>query len=532
MTVNLLTSRTATSGIDFDSWYSITGAPTGLDSKLEETDVPDLLEETFDSVIPQWLEIAYELGQEPTSDLAHTPACVANSSDFGVMLAWSKLVEKWAKQSDKILVLCDDPWLYRQLAALPGVESEKPPLLWPKKIKFALRGYLARTKVAILICLAHLKLKHQRHECRLGEKAVLVYGHPASIGTERDAYFGDLFGKMPELRRLLHVDCPLERAKRLSSDGRTISLHAWGNVWSALNLVKARWKISSKHRSGRNGWLLQRAEALEAGTGQPAMIRWQQVCQKTWLEKNKPAIFVWPWENHAWERQIVRDARKLKIPTIGYLHTPFGDHHIGISVKSNPDGLNSVPDKIICTGPAVSRHLEQIGYLPNHIIVGGGLRETVFKKLPYDPEGPILMALPNHRRMAKQMIGAAVEVSNSKIPILVKTHPMMPAGTVEIPEHITTDLPLASQPKLSSVIFAASSIGLEASIGGIPTIRFRPEGEFATIAAFPETRKNIAANARNLMQVANSVEPVKPLDSADYFMPPDFELWKDLVSVR
>ena len=45
-------------------------------------------------------------------------------SDYGsLMLAWSKLIERVAGGSERVLVLCDDPWLFRHLAGLPNVTS-------------------------------------------------------------------------------------------------------------------------------------------------------------------------------------------------------------------------------------------------------------------------------------------------------------------------------------------------------------------------------------------------------------------------
>ena len=45
------------------------------------------------------------------------------------MLAWARLVYNLAEDEEVTLVVCDDPWLFRHLAKINGVNATKPPML-------------------------------------------------------------------------------------------------------------------------------------------------------------------------------------------------------------------------------------------------------------------------------------------------------------------------------------------------------------------------------------------------------------------
>jgi hypothetical protein len=324
MSVLLARSRAHLSGDRFDRWCATDPRLQGFDPACRVTDLTGLIEQAFDAIAEEWWAIGKRLGAEPSGELAHAPACAANASDFGVMLAWSRLVHKWAGETPRVAVLCDDPWLFRHLARIPGVAAGAAPPLTLKRVALGLRGFAARTKVAVLSLRAALRLGGQRARYPAGAPAILVYGHPASDAKGRDAYFGHLMSAIPGLARVLHVDCGIGRAQALGADGRTFSLHAWGHPFGALTLPFVKWRPSAAARSGEHGWLVRRAAAMEGATGQAAQIAWQKICQRAWLRAARPAAVAWPWENHAWERDFVRAARTAGIATIGYQHSTVG----------------------------------------------------------------------------------------------------------------------------------------------------------------------------------------------------------------
>ena len=235
MSVLLRRSNALPTPSAYQFWLSVTGTPP-----LDEPDrkLPGLarrLEDGFVAERETWWELGRALSAEPDGDIAHMPTAGAFGSDFGVMLAWSRLVGELAGNDDVTLVVCDDPWLFRHLAGIDGVKAGAPPALALETLRRRLRGFFARGRVALRNAMAARRLSSGRRMMKDGDSALLVYGHPASDANGNDAYFGDLMARHEALKRLLHTDCAAGQALELGADGRTASLHAWGNPLFALS---------------------------------------------------------------------------------------------------------------------------------------------------------------------------------------------------------------------------------------------------------------------------------------------------------
>jgi hypothetical protein len=486
--------------------------------------VPDLagnLEKAFDAIRPEWAKVAKELGHNPSAILAHMPACAANASDFGLMLAWSKLIGDWGRENTSIHVVCDDPWLFRHLREIPGVKSERPPLLWAKSLKFFLRGYGARMRAMVRHVFARLSLPRPSVT---GGAVLLVYGHPDSTADGADAYFGDLINRIGNLTRVLHIDCRRSRANGLASP-TTSALHAWGPAGKLFKLPFAKWRPNKQHLKGPYGWLIRRAAAHEGGTGQGAMIAWQLACQESWLAGATPKVVAWPWENHSWERAFVRSAHALGIHTVGYQHTVVGNREWNYLPDSNPDGIDSLPAQILTSGAESADTLKNAGIPADRIEVGGALRATTIDVLPHDPEGPVFVALPFDHAIAAQMIDAIGKLKGSDRRFIVKSHPMTPSQFRESEIIEKTNLPLNQQTGVSGVIYAATTVGLEALLGGLPTLRFRPSGKVPT-DVIPTTLNVASADSTELESAFRSLTSPPSIKPDRFFAKPDYPLWE------
>jgi hypothetical protein len=483
MPVLLRNSRELPQASAYESWVRIpAGAPGGgtpPDAERELPEIGALLENAFDASAETWWSMARELGTVPSATLAHTPACTANASDFGEMLAWSRLVEGWAAAPQATLVVCDDPWLFRHLRRHTGVGAGAPPPLWPRWLKLAVRGLVARTVAAARLGRHAIALRNHRGKATVGRAALLVYGHPASTPEGKDGYFGGLLQDIPKLVRVLHVDCPPRRARQLAADGRTLSLHGWGNPLFALTLPFARWRPAPRHLRGDHGWLVRRAAAKEGGTGQAATIGWQIHCQRRWLLACRPATVAWPWENQSWERAFVRAAREIGVATVGYQHSVIGRQMLNYAPHSNPDGTNSLPDRVFCNGGATRDQLADWNIPAARLTIAGALRFERPARPARNPDAPVFMALPFDGGVAGEMVAAARRASRSGHEFLVKDHPMTPFVFADQVGVIRTDRGLGEQSEVSAVVFAATTVGLEAVLAGIPTLRFQPRGRVA-----------------------------------------------------
>jgi len=525
MTVFLHSTKDMPSG-DFDTWASIGESPRRLTPETMRPELGAELEDAFDRIAPRWFDLAKSLAQHPSADLAIAPSCATNISDLGVMLAWSDLVEGWAKAAENVLVICDDPWVFRHLAQAQGVTAGRAPDFSPLRLSLSLRGYAARIKAALSFAGASLRLKSQQKKITSAQAWLLAYGHPSSDADGGDGYFGDLMKTMPHLRRLLHVDCPPARARELGGDGRTVSLHAWGSPLFALfKLPFMRW---TPHPSGPDHWLVRRAADLEGGTGQPAAIAWQKHCQERWLKKIKPPVVAWPWENHSWERAFVRSARTNGTATIGYQHSVVGQQMLNYAARSNVDGPESLPDKVLCSGPSTRDQVLAWGMPEDRLAIGGALRFGKKGSTVYDREAPVFVALPFDPTIAAELVAALKNIADRSRRFLVKQHPMSPLDFDDTETVERTDVLLGDHPRLSAVVFAASTVGLEALLLGFPTLRFRSQHSLV-IDILPRGLKVAAAGSNNLQAALDNLPVPAPLERANVLADPDRSLWTHVL---
>ena len=513
----------------YDDWLAVTGTAAEFDSSRKLSDLAERLEDAFVAERQTWWTLGRELSAEPSADIAHMPTAGSVGSDFGVMLAWGRLIGGLGREDAVTLVLCDDPWLFRHLAALEGVDAGAPPGLVYSSLKLILRGVAARGAVALRCALAAVRLSGGRQILTTGGAVILVYGHPASNARGFDAYFGDLMARFSKLGRVLHTDCPTGRARELSADERTTSLHAWGHPLFAIGLVLSIWWPGVTPLSGQYRWLIWRARALENGGGGPAMNRWQMHCQERFLDEVRPDRILWPWENHGWERGLCRAARRRGIATIGYQHTVIGPHHFNYAIATNADGLDSIPDVVVADGPAYRNELAAWGMPDERLVTGGAFRLPRFPKGLFDAEGPVFVPLAAIPDAARAQVAAARAIARQGKRVLVKPHPMYPidVATEENLEH--TNTPLAQKTGLSAVLYCTGTSGLEAVLMGIPAYRLMlddriaidvlPHGA-AAVAVSPETA------AGKILEPQS--EPI-PILWDDILSDPDMVLWKRLI---
>lgn len=521
--VILVSSRDAAAPPAHQVWSAVGAGALRLDPARRVPGLAAALEAAFEAIAEEWWHVGRALAADPSAGLAHAPACVANASDFGLMLAWTRLVDDWAAASGTTLVVCDDPWLFRHLAPRPGVCAGRAPgIIWPT-VKLFLRGYVARIRLACV--LAGTALRMRPGAPTVGGAALLVYGHPASTAEGDDAYFGDLMRRMPALRRILHVDCLAARARTLRAAGRTESLHGWGRVGFALFFLPfARWRPAHAHLSGPVGWLVRRAAAREGGTGQPAMIRWQTHCQKLWLAAARPRIVAWPWENHSWERALVRAARAAGCATVGYQHSVIGRHMLNYAPHSNPDGVAGLPDRILCSGPATRDQLAAWTIPAERLEVGGALRFSAVAPVRHAPYAPVFVALPFDSSVAAEMVAAARAATARGWKFIIRDHPMMPFSFAESPGLARAGDSLAAQASVMAVVFAATTVGLEAILMGLPVLRFR-SADRISIDILPVGIHVPTTGAESLSDDLAGIGPPPAIARAHVFAQVDHDLW-------
>lgn len=529
MTVLLRVSSDLASAKEFDTWVCLPGVEpsAALDPRMERTGVSSDLEEAFNGRAGTWWTIGHALSQSSSSELAHMPACVANASDFGLMLAWADLVTNWAGAAGTTLVVCNDPWVFRHLRSIDGVRAGRSPGLFGPQLRLAIRGYAARLRAAFRLAIAAKRLSHQRSVAKPDGTVLLVYGHPASTADGIDGYFGDLMRHEPQLGRILHTDCGYGRARELAADGRSVSLHAFGSPAFCLILPFVRWRASYGPVANTYHWLVRRSEALEGGTGQAATIRWQIHCQQRWLLRSRPRTVAWPWENHSWERAFARAAHRQDVRTVGYQHSVIGSQMLNYAPHSNRDGMGSLPKQILCTGAATRERLIRWSVPPEQLLIAGALRFQHHAAPACKAGAPVFVALPFDGVTAAEMVETVRNVENG-IQFAVKDHPMTRFTFADSPNMKRVATQLENMPAVSAVIYAATSVGLEAALAGLPTYRFRPKRRIA-LDILPDGVDLPTIDSSSLASAIQRPIAPQPIDRNFIFAPIDAEVWNSVL---
>ena len=141
------------------------------------------------------------------------------------------------------------------------------------------------------------------------------------------------------------------------------------------------------------------------------------------------------------------------------------------SPASNADGLASIPDSILCNGRATHDRLAGWGIPADRLKVAGAMRFPETRMPRFDPSAPVFMALPFDHAVAGEMIDAAALPASRSTAFLVKDHPMTPYSFTETDQIRRTDRPLGEHEALSGVVYAATTVGLEAMFAGLPLCR-------------------------------------------------------------
>ncbi|CAA7614458.1 hypothetical protein [Magnetospirillum sp. SS-4] len=510
-------------------WLAVTESDvSGLDPARKLPRLAHRLEAAFEDCRETWWSLARRLGRTPTAELSHGVACGAFGSDFGLMLAWDLLARELAALPEPCLMVCDDPWTFRQIASRPGVTAGTPPPLVLPTWRRAIRGFLARGKLALRLVVAVARTRRLRPALPPGSAVLLVYGHPGSRADGFDVYFGTLMRELPALKRLLHCDCPPGRAAELAGDGRTASLHGWGSPWFALSMPVQAWRPTAADTAGEFGWLVRRAASRENSGGGPAMNAWQMHCQRRFLRSARPASVCWPWENHAWERDLCRAARPLAVRSLGYQHTVIGPHQINYSPRANVDGLDSLPDEVIADGPAYRDELVAWDVPAGRIAVAGAWRLPPVAGGRYAADAPVFVPLSAIPAIARMQVEAGRRLARGGRRVLVKPHPMYPLDFAEEANLERTDTGIAGHAALSAVIAATGTSSLEGLLLGLPTFRLLPDDRLA-VDILPAGIKAVAVTPDELPGALAATPPPAPLDYARVLSPPDVATWKSLL---
>ena len=113
--------------------------------------------------------------------------------------------------------------------------------------------------------------------------------------------------------------------------------------------------------------------------------------------------------------------------------------------KSNPDGFNSIPEKIICSGPAYYSQLLDWGMPADMLVIGGSFRYPPFNQNYYDSGGPILFATSSDTQITQELMAAVEKAASKGYQFLIKIHPLYPKKIMQSKNITITQIGLRDQ---------------------------------------------------------------------------------------
>jgi hypothetical protein len=258
------------------------------------------------------------------------------------------------------------------------------------------------------------------------------------------------------------------------------------------------------------------------------MNAWQMQCQRRFLAAIRPQTVCWPWENHAWERDLCRAARLLGVRTLGYQHTVIGPHQINYSPRANVDGLASLPDRVIADGPAYAAELVAWDVPAECIVDGGAWRLPPVTGGRYDPAAPVFVPLSAIPGIARMQVAAARALARSGRRVLVKEHPMYPLAVTAEPNLEATAIGITGHPSLSAVVASTGTSTLEGLLLGVPTFRLLPDDRLA-VDILPAGLAAVAVTPAELPAALDRTPPPGALAYDALLTAPRVDRWKSLL---
>jgi hypothetical protein len=205
-----------------------------------------------------------------------------------------------------------------------------------------------------------------------------------------------------------------------------------------------------------------------------------------------------------------------------------GRHLYNYGIAANPDGVDGIPDRVLCNGPIYRDQLEDWGVPGDRLSVAGAFRLPVPRRLRRDSGAPVFVALSSNPEISSQMLDAIRGSSRAGRRYLIKEHPMYPFQFDVEPGIERTDVELPEHDAISAVLYATGTVGLESVMAGLPTVRFLPEGQIA-IDILPLSVSVPTAEAAELNEVLAATEPQDSARRKDLIASVDMEIWRQCL---
>ena len=326
----------------------------------------------------------------------------------------------------------------------------------------------------------------------------------AEPGKYRDVYFGRLvdelesWGQKTVVFGLLQEQwrAQLPRLNSLRSGFPVVPVEAYLSFWDLLKCgLKAMVGYLSPARVHGpieiDGvglrCLVERAIREARCSGNFFMNLRVYYCARRLAQTIRVERCLYPYENRAWERMLILGIRSSSPETrmIGYQHASITLSHTNFILGSGESNIIPLPDAIVTTGPVIKNWLEKDGNYPTVVFkTGCALRQSGDAQAPpKERVQQINRVLVAQAASLEEYVSTLVFLERAfagqnGYDVRIRPHPTIPLeSALEIAPLTHGDFYSPSTGSLADalqwadlILYAASTVGIEAVSLGVPTI--------------------------------------------------------------
>jgi len=256
--------------------------------------------------------------------------------------------------------------------------------------------------------------------------------------------------------------------------------------------------------------------------------------------------FVYPFENHGWEKVLCLALKKFypEAKIIGYQHSTLSKMLLNYFYSQTESDIIPLPDRIITNGSYPVRLFRESAYDSQKIIEGGAIRYARILKeseKPFETKAQrtkqkfiILVATSIGRTDAAELVWKTIKAfeNTREYEVIIKCHPVMPydkfgMGIVNLPKNFrVSHQPIQELLKESDVLlYTCSSTCIEALTLGVPVIHVESDHiiDIDQLDFAPEARKS----ARSPEEIKRYVKEIEATDRKELLL--EQRKWNGLV---
>lgn len=508
-------------------------------------------------------------------------------SDFFLLWCYDALFEKvCAERKDNeegmLLVFVENRWFYRYLwqyhnkgkneagISFPSRKSILPEILKSVTGGIADRGYFLLKAIYHIWQTRRITSRHTTNSGEEHRTQIYLFSWIDDSFFRDNGEFNDVyFGRLPQILaknglNVTYIAPPFLPAalKRKCLDCSKYEFTFLDQYINFGNVLKCLFMLFRIYYDSKQRWLriLLWYQAVYEISSVPQNILYY-FAFKRWMKEisQHDITIIYPFENQPWEKMLCTVAREAGKNTklVGYQHTTVPLLLLNYFPGAGESSTMPLPHLIVANGEYTLNLLKDAQYGDVELINGGALRHEYLYKAGKDlakqkkKSETVLVALPYLRSLSEEILvaifNAFKDLDEETIRFVMKFHPDVPLEHLRIqlpswPLHFQkTDESMSDILRdVDSVIYASSTVGLEAMLGGIPTIRYCSEHTLELDSLDIVDRRVVSCSGDNMKQVVLTVlkegishtaqESTSEVSNLNrFFSPVDEDVWRQIA---